>query len=335
MFNEKFQHSKFIKFVHLFSHERMKVNLIDEPFVARRPVVTIGIFDGVHKGHQFILDNLKEQAGRNRGESAVVTLWPHPRIVLNKDVWDFRLLHSLEEKTRELEKRGVDRLIIVPFNREVASLSACEFVVKYLVGKIGVEVLIMGYDNKFGRERKGDAGQLNDCARTHGFRIVQLPELAGNHEKVNSTTIRNAVLTGQLEQAKKLLGYHYYLTGTIVEGNRIGRKFGYPTANVHPLDPYKLIPLGGVYAVRIEREGATYSGMLNIGYRPTIDSASEVKTIETHIFDVTGDFYGEQVVIHFIQRIRDEMKFSGIDELKNQLDKDRITADRLLRDYNG
>lgn len=333
MFNEKFQHSKFIKFVHLIGHDCMKVNLIDDPFVAKRPVVTIGIFDGVHIGHQYILDRLKKEARGHRGESTVVTLWPHPRIVLNKDVWNFRLLHSREEKTRELERRGVDRLIIVPFNREVASLSACEFVVKYLVKKIGVEVLIMGYDNKFGHDRRGDAGQLEACAHTHGFRVVQLHELTGGRERVNSTTIRNAVLLGQLEQARKLLGYHYYLTGTIVGGDRIGRKFGFPTANVHPLDPYKLIPLGGVYAVRIELGGAMYGGMLNIGYRPTIDSASEVKTIETHIFDVSGDFYGEQVVIHFIQRIRDEMKFSGIDELKSQLDKDRIVADRLLRDF--
>ena len=308
----------------------MKVSLIDEDFSIRRPVVTIGIFDGVHTGHRFILKRLKEEARERRGESTVVTLWPHPRIVLNKDVWNFRLLHSKEEKIRELERLGVDRLIFVPFNREVASLTACEFVKKFLVDRIGVEVLLMGHDNRLGRDRKGDAAGMEACAGKHGFRIIQLPELSSGQDRVNSTSIRNAILSGDLEKAGKLLGYHYYLTGTIVEGNRIGRKIGFPTANVNPLDPYKLIPLGGVYAVRVELKGSTHKGMLNIGHRPTLDSASEVKTIETHIFDISGDLYGEQVVIQFIRRIRDEMKFGGLDELKRQLDKDRIVTDEFL-----
>ncbi len=307
----------------------MKVNQVDESFTATRPVVTIGIFDGVHTGHQFILDRLREEARDHRGESTVVTLWPHPRIVLNKDIRDFRLLHSQEEKIRELGRRGIDRLVIVPFDREVAALSACDFVVKYLVERIGVEVLVMGYDNKFGHQRKGDAEQLARCGGTHHFRIVQLPELAGEG-KVNSTIIRNALEHGQLEKARNLLGYHYYLTGNIVGGKRIGRMYGFPTANVEPQDPCKLIPMEGVYAVRVELKGNTHKGMLNIGYRPTFDTTPVLKTIETHIFDASGDFYGEQVVIHFVQRIRDEMKFSGIDELKRQLDRDRIRADKIL-----
>jgi len=309
----------------------MKVSLIDEPLTVQRPVVTIGIFDGVHTGHQFILDRLKEEARRHRGESVVVTLWPHPRIVLNKDVWNFRLLHTREEKIRELDRRGVDRLIFIPFNREVASLSACEFVKKYLVDRIGLEVLIMGYDNRFGYNRKGNPKKLASLANVYGFKIKHLPELGNGRERVSSTLIRNAILHGELETAERMLGYPYYMTGTIVEGNRIGRKIGFPTANVHPLDPYKLIPRDGVYAVKVELKGSSCNGMLNIGCRPTMDSASAVKTIETHIFDVSGNFYGEQVVIHFIKRIRDEMKFGGLDELKIQLGKDKLIVEQLLK----
>ena len=309
----------------------MKVSSIDEPFHVRRPVVTIGIFDGVHTGHQFILDRLKEEAGRHGGESTVVTLWPHPRIVLNKDVWNYKLLHTREEKIRELDRRGVNRLIFVPFTREIASLSACEFVKKFLLDRIGAEVLMMGYDNRLGRDRKGGAEELEECAGEYGFTIIRLPERSNGHDRVNSTVIRNAIEKGELEKAERLLGYHYYMSGTIVEGNRIGRKIGFPTANVHPGDPHKLIPRKGVYAVKVELKGQTLNGMLNIGWRPTLDSASEVKTIETHIFDATGNLYGEQVVIHFIQRIRDEMKFKSPDELKGQLEKDKLVVKQLLK----
>ncbi len=309
----------------------MTISLIHESISLNRPGATIGIFDGVHAGHRFILDHLKARAVQHGGESVVVTLWPHPRIVLNRETHNFKLLHTREEKIRELERSGIDHLIIVPFNNEVASLTACDCVQESLVNRLGVEILLVGYDNRFGRDRQGDPDGLAKCAKLNQFRIEKLPEFHSAHGRVSSTTIREFILKGDLERAGNMLGYHYYLAGTIVEGNHIGRKMGFPTANVHPLDPYKLIPMNGVYAIRTELRGETYNGMLNIGFRPTIDSASAVKTIEAHLFDVSGDFYDEQVVIHFVKRVRDEMKFSGIEALKQQLEKDKTTIQQLLR----
>ncbi len=309
----------------------MKVSLIHNKISLSRPVATIGIFDGVHIGHRFILDQLKSQAIAHGGESVAVTLWPHPQIVLNRDLRNFKLLHTREEKIRELTRSGIDQLIIIPFSKEVASLTACDFVRKFLVQKIGVEVLLVGYDNRFGRDRQGDPNGLAKCAKNNQFRIEKLPEFHSEYGRVSSTTIRESILEGDLEGAANMLGYNYYMAGTIVEGNHIGRKMGFPTANLHPMDPYKLIPMNGVYAIRTELMGKTYNGMLNIGFRPTLDSASAVKTIEAHLFDVSGNFYDELIVIHFVKRVRDEMKFSGIETLKKQLEIDKVNIQRLLQ----
>lgn len=308
----------------------MKVWTIHEPVSIRKPVATIGIFDGVHTGHRFILKQLKEKAAKHGGESVVVTLWPHPRIVLNKDIQQFKLLHSRDEKIRELKKSGIDHLLIIPFDKKMASLTACEFTQEYLVDLLGIEVLLLGYDNRFGRDRRGDPEGLAMCAEKNAFRIEKIPELNAGEGKVSSTTIRDVVLKGELEKAHRMLGYTYYLSGHVVEGNHIGRQMGFPTANIHPFDANKLIPMNGVYAIRAELMGKEYGGMLNIGFRPTIDSASAVKTIEAHLFGVSGDFYGENIVIHFIKRVRDEMKFSGLDELKSQLAKDKAHIQKLL-----
>ena len=294
-------------------------------------MATIGIFDGVHRGHGFILDHLKAQAEAHGGETVVVTLWPHPRIVLNKDMHDFKLLHTRQEKIRELDRHGIDHLVIVPFTKEIASLTACGFVQDYLVDRLGIEVLLVGYDNRFGKDRKGDPEGLKMCAKKNRYRIEKLPEYLSEYGTVSSSTIRESILKGDLVSAGKMLGYDYYLSGKIVEGNHIGRQMGFPTANIHPLDPNKLIPMNGVYAIRTELKGKLYRGMLNIGFRPTIDSAMAVKTIEAHLFDVSGDFYDEQVVIHFVKRVRDEMKFSGLEALKQQLDKDKAVIQGLLQ----
>jgi riboflavin kinase/FMN adenylyltransferase len=308
----------------------MKVRLIHETTSINHPVATIGIFDGVHSGHRFILDELIQKAQKHGGESVVMTLWPHPRLILDRDIQNFKLLHTREEKIRELKRSGIDQLVIVPFNREIASLTACEFVQNYLVDRLGVELLLVGHDNRFGRDRKGDPEGLAQCANRNNFRIEKLPEFNPEYGKVSSTLIREAIQKGELGHAERMLGYHYYLEGSIVEGNHIGRQMGFPTANIHPHSPYKLIPMNGVYAIRMELKGRVYNGMLNIGFRPTIDSSSAVKTIEAHLFDVSGDFYEEPVVIHFVKRVRDEMKFSGLEALKQQLEKDKKLIQALL-----
>lgn len=308
----------------------MIVHSIHDSFILKRPVATIGIFDGVHTGHQFILEHLRKRAVDLKGDSVVVTLWPHPQVVLNRGLPKFRLLHTKEEKLRELEKSGIDKLVIVPFNTQVASLTACDFTQQYLVERLGIKVLLLGYDNRFGRDRKGDLEGLERCADQNRFRIEKLPEFISDIGRISSTIIREAISEGDLVKASRMLGYDYYLAGTIVEGSHIGRQIGFPTANIHPMDPYKLIPMNGVYAIRAELRGEMLGGMMNIGFRPTLDSASAVKIIEAHLFEVSGDFYGEDIVVHFIRRIRDEMKFSGIEALKKQLEKDRDFIQGIL-----
>lgn len=330
MLFEKYSPSKIIKFDDFYNHFDMKVSLIDDIDKIENPVVTIGIFDGVHRGHRFILDHLVRRAGEIGGESTVVTLWPHPRIVLNKDVWNFKLLHTFDEKIEHLAKCGIERLVRIPFTREVSSLSACNFVEHYLVNRLDLHTLILGYDNRFGQDRKGDPEGLVTCAEKNKFAIEKLPELDNGQKRINSTAIRKNLLEGDLLLAREMLGYDYYLTGSVVTGKKLGRDIGFPTANIHPSDPYKLIPLDGVYAVFVEVDGAVYNGMLNIGYRPTIDSASPVKTIEVHIIDFNGDLYEKKVTLTFIERVRDEMKFSGLESLKTQLYDDKRQISEIL-----
>lgn len=302
--------------------EKMEVYKIYDKPVIQNPVVTIGIFDGVHLGHKFILNSLIANAKKNNGKSVVLTLWPHPRIVLDHDRWNFKLLHSQEEKIHHLSKLGLDYYITVPFDKELASMKACDFVNEFLVDKLHVSRLLLGYDNSFGKDRKGNPNDLALCARKSGLIVEKLNEFKKSEVNISSSSVRNALLEGDLESARKMLDYDYYLEGFVVEGNKLGRKLGYPTANVNPHSPYKLIPGDGVYAVHIELENVLYKAMLNVGVRPTIDSANSVKFIEAHIFDVDFNLYGKQVIIHFRKRIRDEMKFSDLEGLKNQLQKD-------------
>ncbi len=308
----------------------MKVYDISEMPVIENPVATIGIFDGVHKGHIYILNSLIRRARETAGNSVVITLWPHPRIVLDDDVWNFKLLHSQEEKIHHLGKLGLDYYITIPFSKELASLSACEFVNEYLVDKLHVSRLILGYDNSFGRDRQGNPGGLTACAEKSGLIVEKLDEFKLAEFNISSTSARSALLDGDLEKARNLLDYDYYLEGRVITGNRLGRQLGFPTANIHPQSAYKLIPKDGVYAVDIEYNETLYPAMLNVGIRPTIDSANPVKTIEAHLFDVDIDLYDREVVIHFRKRVRDEKKFPNLEELKHQLEKDRIEIKKFF-----
>lgn len=312
----------------------MKVySISDQPKISN-PVATIGIFDGVHKGHKYILNSLIAKAKDIGGQSVAITLWPHPRIVLDKDVWNFRLLHTQQEKIHHLSKLGLDHYIVIPFSKELASKSACDFVKEYLVDQLHVKNLLLGYDNSFGKDRKGNPEGLASCAEKTGLIVEKIDEFRTEKENISSTSIRGALLEGDLVTAREMLDYDYYLEGQVVMGNQLGRKLGYPTANINPQSPYKLIPRDGVYAVHIEYKGSLYEGMLNIGVRPTIDSANPIKIIEAHLFGVDMDLYNEEVVIHFRKRIRDERKFSGLDELKNQLRKDELAIKKLFTEIN-
>lgn len=287
------------------------------------PVLTIGVFDGVHQGHVRILDRLKTLAKEKNGESVVFTLWPHPRIVLNKDLNTLRLLNTIEEKKFLMSGTNIDHLIIVPFTKKFANLTACEFIEQYLVRKIGVKHLVVGYNHQFGKDRKAGYEFLKECASKYDFDIEKLDAKLVDNDSVSSTKIREFLTSGHLEYANKYLGYEYFITGDVVEGNQIGRKIGFPTANIKVPEPYKQIPRDGVYAVRVKFNGDLYNGMLNIGSRPTVSPTLMSKNIEVHIFDFNKKIYDQKITVSFVKRIRDEKKFNSLNELSEQLKDDK------------
>lgn len=293
-------------------------------FNIKNPVLTIGVFDGVHLGHISVLSRLKKIAKEQNGESVVLTLWPHPRIVLSKDIDSLRLLSNIGEKKYLLSKTGIDHLIILPFTKEFAELTACEFIEEYLVKKIHVKHLVVGYNHQFGKDRKAGYEFLNQCASNFGFSIEKLDPRSVNDDNVSSTKIREFLNLGNLHIANKYLGYEYFISGNVVEGNQIGRKIGFPTANIKIPEPYKQVPKDGVYAVRVNLNGDSYNGMLNIGTRPTIELDIRAKNMEVHIFDFDKKIYNQTITISFAKRIRDEKKFPGLNELTEQLKKDKI-----------
>jgi riboflavin kinase / FMN adenylyltransferase len=292
------------------------------------PVLTIGVFDGVHQGHQSILNRLKILAKEKNGESVVLTLWPHPRIVLNKEVENLRLLNNIEEKQHLLSKTGIDHLIIIPFTKEFSQLTACDFIEEYLVKKIHVKHLVVGYNHLFGKDRKAGFEFLKECSEKFGFDIEKLDAKLIDEESVSSTSVREFLIHGNLEMAKKYLGYEYFVSGNVIEGNKIGRTIGFPTANIQIPEPWKQIPKDGVYAVRVQFKNSHYAGMLNIGTRPTIEPEMKLKNMEVHIFDFNEKIYNQTVTISFVKRIRDERKFAGLDELAAQL---RIDKEQILQ----
>ena len=302
-----------------------------ESFNIKNPVVTIGVFDGVHQGHQKVLKRLNQIAEQSDGESVVFTFWPHPRIVLSKDMHSMRLLSTIDEKKYLLSNSGIDHLIINPFTKEFSELTACEFIEEYLVKKIGVKHLLIGYNHRFGKDRKYGFDFLNDCAQKYGFSIEKLEAQLVDNEKVSSTIIRDFLNQGKIDRANKYLGYTYFISGNVVEGNQIGRKIGFPTANVQVPELYKQIPMDGVYAVRVKLNGDNYFGMLNIGTRPTIQDDIKSKNIEVHILDFDQKIYHQTITVFFEKRIRDEFKFNSLDELMLQLQKDK----REVKEFFG
>ncbi|HYW97345.1 MAG TPA: bifunctional riboflavin kinase/FAD synthetase [Bacteroidales bacterium] len=299
-------------------------------FEASNPVVTIGIFDGVHAGHLYLIGKMKQKAVDAGGETVVITLWPHPRVVLNKNPEQLRYLNTIEEKTALLERAGVDHLVIIPFTKEFSDLRSCEFVEKYLVEQIHLHHLIIGFNHKFGKDREGDYSNLKYCADQFGFSIEKLEPVEIRGETISSSLIRNLLNRGSLDRANRFLGYDYFLQGSVVNGNRIGRQIGFPTANITLHDSHKLLPADGVYAVNVFYREEMYSGMLNLGYRPTVANAKRRKTIEVNVFDLDRDMYDQDVVIYFRKRLRDEKKFENIEQLKSQLVKDREMAVEIL-----
>ena len=290
-------------------------------------VVTVGTFDGLHLGHQKIIKTLVDKAKELNSEATVFTFWPHPRFVLGK-IDGLELINTLEEKIDLFDKNGINNLISFEFTKEFANLSSYEFVKQILVEKLHVKHLILGYDHHFGKNREGRFDKLQECAKEFGFTIEKVSALSQKDENISSTKIRNYIKTGEIEKANKFLGYTYFLKGEVVEGNKLGRTINFPTANIS-VPKYKLLPKSGVYAVRIEIDTKQYIGMMNIGFRPTIGKFDN-KTLEVHIIDFNEDIYGKSIRIELISKIRDEIKFDDIEELKSQLKKDKELVLNLI-----
>jgi riboflavin kinase/FMN adenylyltransferase len=293
-------------------------------------VVTIGTFDGVHLGHQKVILRLQEFAKQHEGETVIFTFHTHPRLVTSPNETNLRLLTTLNEKIRLFEKYGIDHLVIYTFDKNFSELSYSEFVEKILVEKIGTHCLVVGYDHKFGKNREGGFDYLKKCAEKHKFEIERLDALLVNEDSVSSTKIRNALQNGEIEKANHYLGYRFMLHGTVVDGKKLGRELGFPTANIEASDKHKIIPGYGVYAVKVELNSIEYNGMLNIGTRPTFNNNADNRSIEVNIFEFEGDIYGKEITLKFVGKIRDEQKFDNIEMLVNQLEKDRITALSIL-----
>lgn len=301
----------------------MKIHRDLNNFHAQNPVLTIGTFDGVHLGHRKIIDRLRLLAKKINGESVIFTFDPHPRKVVAPTESNLRILTTLDEKTELFAQAGIDHLVIYPFTPEFAQLSYEQFVEQILVEQIHTKYLVVGYDHKFGKNRQGDFEFLKDCAARLGFQIEKLDVLLMNESNVSSTKIREAIQRGDFETANSFLGYPFALHGTVVEGQKIGRKIQYPTANVETSDPDKIIPGFGVYAVKARIQEQWYNGMLNIGNRPTVNNNADHRSIEVHLFDFEADIYGAPIELVFYKKLREEQKFSSIEALKDQLALDK------------
>lgn len=292
-------------------------------------VAATGFFDGVHSGHLKVIRTLVSEARRRGEESLVLTFWPHPRAVLQNGARELRLLSSLDEKTAFLKSLGVDKVEVLPFSREFAALTAREYLSDVVMHRYGVTALVVGYDNRLGSDcLSGEA--LRSLGTEAGLDIIPVDEHRPQDGPVSSTVIRRLVSEGDVEAAAHLLGREYPLHGTVVSGNRIGRTIGFPTANLQPSEPLKLIPGGGVYLTRVELRGDIYYGMTNIGTRPTVTGESAPLVIETNIFDFSEDIYGLPLGLAFLKRLREERHFSSLDELKARLADDKVECMRLL-----
>jgi len=302
-------------------------NLDDLPKF-QNAVITIGTFDGVHLGHQLIISTLITEANKANGESVIITFHPHPRKVVSSIVTGIRLINTLDERIELLSKTGVDHLVVVPFTEYFANQTAEEYIKYFLVEKFKPNTIIIGYDHRFGKDRTGNYLLMVQKAIEYNYTLKEIPEHLLDAVKVSSTTIRNALLHGQIEEANKLLGYAFFFTGQVVNGNKIGRTIGYPTANLKSHNEEKITLGDGIYAVYVTVVGKKYKGMLSIGFRPTVDGKKRVT--EVNIFDFDEEIYDQTIKVEIKKHLRQEVKFNSLDELKQQLHTDKENSLKCL-----
>ena len=290
---------------------------------SEKTIVTIGTFDGIHIGHKKILKNLISTANKEGKKSVLLTFFPHPRMVLQKDK-TILLLNTLDEKSMLLEKMGLDYLIIHPFSKEFSRLTALDFVRDILVNKLNTSKLIIGYDHHFGKNREGNIHQLKEYSSLYDFDIEEIPAQDIDDVSVSSTKIRTALKEGSLKTANAYLGYQYMLSGIVVSGKQLGGTIGFPTANIEVKESYKLIPSTGVYIIKTQINSVVFYGIMNIGFNPTV--LGKHQTIEAHLFDFNDDLYGKKITIALIHFLREEQKFNSVEELVDQLNIDKKNA---------
>lgn len=298
----------------------------------RNAVVTIGTFDGVHAGHRQIIDELLHEARAINGETVIITFHPHPRKIVSSTILGIRLINTLEEKIELLEQLGIDHLVIVPFTDAFANQQAEDYVEHFLVKRFHPHTIIIGYDHRFGRERKGDYRLLELLAPRFHYQLKEIPKHILDEIAISSTRIREALLEGRVETADKLLGYEFFFSGTVVDGDKLGRKLGYPTANIQVPDEEKIIPGNGIYAVYAaipqHKNVQRLKGMMSIGFRPTVDGKKRV--IEVNLFDFNQDIYGLTLRIYVKKYLREEIKFDSLEALVKQIDQDKIDSLKIL-----
>lgn len=292
-------------------------------------VLTVGTFDGVHAGHRAIIDRVAEKAEERNARSMIVTFDPHPRDIINPGDAGIKLLTTLQERTEILEELGIEVMLVIPFDRDFSLLTSEEFIRDIICDKIGVSEFVIGYDHHFGRNREGTIETIERLGRELGYDSYVVSKREIGDQTVSSTAIRKALsVEGNVEQAAEFLQRPYRLNGTVVHGDKRGKQIGYPTANIKPEHPKKIIPKNGVYAVKVRIDDNWHNGMMNIGLRPTFEGKEP--TLEVHLFDFSRDIYGMEVQVRFYHRIREEKKFDGIETLRQQLEKDEEAARKLL-----
>jgi riboflavin kinase / FMN adenylyltransferase len=296
----------------------------------RPSILTIGTFDGVHVGHQKIIRNLVKKAKKENLCALVLTFFPHPRMILQKES-QIKMIDAMEEKRKLLEKLGVEVLIIQPFTLAFSRMTAVEYTRDVLVNDLNISKLIIGYDHRFGRNREATVEDLKQFGLDYGFTVEEIPAQDIDSIAVSSTKVRNAITTGAIKKANRYLGRPFSLSGVVIKGDEIGRKIGYPTANIEIKEDYKLKPQNGVYLVQCDWDEKKYFGMMNVGKRPTV--SGKKTQIETYFFDFKGDLYGKKISVDLLEKIREEQKFDSLDTLKNQLDADQNTCQSLIPKY--
>lgn len=296
----------------------------------KNSVVTVGSFDGLHRGHRYVIDMLKRRAQEIMGESVVVTFNPHPKKVVGTGEESLQLLTSDEEKIFLFRELNIDHLMFINFDRALSRMNANEFIEKILATKIGARHLLIGFNHHLGR-MKCSYEEIKNIADRLGISSEILDQIKSGDTVISSSEIRKALLEGRLEEANNLLGYNYFMYGIIIGGRKIGRKLGYPTANIKPDHPDKLIPKNGVYAVEIILNEKKYPGVMSIGFNPTVNKEKGTRSIEVNILNFSGEIYGQKIRVIFKYRLRDEMNFGSLDELARQIEHDRNEALRLLK----